>query len=330
MMSFLNTVSDKVPVAFSVNEPYAKYCGVTIQSIIENSSPANHYYVFIMYTKLSDITKNKLMGMERNNLSIELICVENKIDKSILFVDGHVTEETYFRILIPELLSDWEKVIYLDVDLLCLRDIASLMHLEMSGKLIAAAITIGNENRKEYVRDYLGGVIPYETYFNAGVMIFHNDEINRRFQGKFKEKCYEYLREKKVLKGHDQDLLNVICYPHIYYLDSRWNMTLLRIMKDSNLQNVEEIGKEEMDKSYILHYASNKPWNQSLKTVHLLFFNYAYHTPFLADIMEDYKKISDTKVYYKNLCIQGYVSLKNEMENVLLCIKSRFLTNGKH
>ena len=75
--------------------------------------------------------------------------------------------------------------------------------------------------------------------------------------------CCGFLREKKKLKWHDQDLLNALCFPDIFYLDERWNKTPLRIMRRESKQ-IAEITKTDVEDAYIFHYATNKPWERSL------------------------------------------------------------------
>lgn len=295
----------KIPVVFAADENYMKYCSVALQSIIEHKVENELYYVYILCCSISDEVKQKMFNMASASVIIKFLDVEGKLEEELLFVDGHVTRETYFRILIPELLPQWDKVIYLDLDLICNVNISSLLEIEMGKNLIAGVITVGNENRKDYAQKYLK--IPYETYINAGVLIFNNAEISKRFKNGFKEACYKFLEDKKVLKWHDQDLLNVVCYPDIYYLDSRWNTTLLRLMSMRS-KKLEEISKSDVEECFILHFASNKPWEQSLQQVYLSFWDNASKTPFLEDIMVAYQRIEDVNISFRSLCKTGKIS----------------------
>lgn len=319
---------NKIPIVFSVNDHYVKYCSVALQSIIQNCSKDNFYYIYILYSQITENAKEKLSKMSSDNIIIEYIDVHDKIDSELLFVDGHVTEETYYRILIPDVLSQWKKVIYLDVDIVCNVDIELLMEIDIAESLIAGVVTVGNENRKEYTLKYLN--IPYETYINAGVLVFNNEEINRRFSGRFKYYCYEYLRKKKVLKWHDQDLLNVVCYPSIYYLDSRWNTSLLRIITEKNRNNIEEINKDDIARCYILHYASNKPWNSKITTVSTFFWLYAYNSPFCSEIISEYGRIYDVSANFYSMCNTGEVSLKQMLKCLSACLKFRLKLVANH
>ena len=297
----------KVPIVFAADMNYMKYCAVAIKSIIRNASADKKYYIYVLCKNILKSVEERMKSAAPDNIVIDFVDVSGMLDERLLFVDGHVTKETYYRILIPEILSQWKKVIYLDVDLICNRDVADLLDVDMNNKLLAGVITVGNENRKEYTQNFLG--IPHETYINAGVLVMHNEEIIRRFgRGGFVDACCGFLREKRKLKWHDQDLLNVLCFPDIFYLDERWNTTPLRIMRVKSKQ-IAEITKADIDDTYIFHYATNKPWERSLMELNFPFWLNAYDSAFFDEIMSDYMRIADTKVHFETMCNDGCISL---------------------
>lgn len=304
----MNNARHEIPVVFASDERYLKYCSVAIQSLVRNQAENTIYHIYILCESIANSVKQKLNSVSFPNVTVEFIEVGGILDENLLFVDGHVTKETYYRILIPEVLEQWEKVIYLDVDLICNRDVADLIEVNLDGKLLAGVITVGNENRKDYALNYLG--IPYETYINAGVLVIHNREIHKRFGGgeKFVETCCSYLRGKKRLKWHDQDLLNVLCYPDIVYLDHRWNTTPSRIMCEKN-KRLEEIDRSDINESYIFHYATNKPWKNRLLALYIPFWESAYRSAFFDEIIKEYDSISDPKQHFIRLCGEGRISL---------------------
>lgn len=304
----MNNARREIPVVFASDEGYLKYCSVAIQSLMRSRAADTIYHIYILCECIADSVRQKLSSVSLPNVTVEFIEVGKNLDESLLFVDGHVTKETYYRILIPEVLAQWEKVIYLDVDLICNRDIAELMEINLDNRLLAGVITVGNENRKDYALNYLG--IPYETYINAGVLVIHNREIHKRFGGgeKFVEACCAYLREKRRLEWHDQDLLNVLCYPDIVYLDHRWNTTPSRIMREKN-KRLEEIDRSDINESYIFHYATNKPWKNRLLALYVPFWENAYRSVFFDEIIKEYDSISDPKLHFISLCGEGRISL---------------------
>ena len=70
--------------------------------------------------------------VEKPNASLRILDVAEAMRpyESKLRVWGHFKRETYFRLLLPQLLPDHHKVLYLDADMICLSDLAPLFDQE--------------------------------------------------------------------------------------------------------------------------------------------------------------------------------------------------------
>ena len=311
------SAGNNIPIVFAVNDNYVKYVSVTITSIIRHKNKTDQYLIYIFHRDISAVHQEQLTQMSADNLQIECIDVNGKIDRSLLYVDGRITEETYYRILIPNILSQWDKVIYLDSDLICLSDIAPMLSVDMGTNEIAGVITVGNENRAEYTIEHLG--IPSENYINAGVLIFNNAVLRQK---PFLQECYRLLKEKKYLKWHDQDLLNTLCFGRIYFLDPKWNTTVLRLVKERDYSSEREVQKKDLD-CCIIHYASVKPWKSEMREVTLPFWECVYATTFTHDIISAYDEIGDTKRHFKDMCAKGSISLGLIFQCLIAGLKNR-------
>lgn len=305
-----------LPIVFAVTDNYIKYLSVTIQSINENS-PESKLWIYVFHTNVTESNQKHLCKMQNERIKIEFINVEGKFDEKMLFVDGHVTKETYFRLLIPELLPQWERVLYMDCDLICLNSIEELYQTDIGENWIAGVITTGNEKRSEYTIKHLG--IPSQNYINAGVLIVNNKELNKIEWRRMWTQC---LKEKGYFKWHDQDVLNMLCFEKIYFLEPKWNTTVLRIKHMEGYDSEKEIEKDKLNCN-IIHYASVKPWKGELCEVNLPFWRYAYNTPFITDIISEYEKISNCKKHFTNLCEEGRISFELLFKCIVLSIKAR-------
>lgn len=310
-----------IPIVFSATDNYMKYVSVTIESIVKSNAD-EFLWIYILYTDLQNENYDKMKSMENEKLKIDFIDVNRHIDKSIFFVDGHVTVETYFRLLIPELLPQWDKLIYMDCDIVCMGKIRELYNTEIGENLIAGVITIGNEMRKEYTEKHLG--ISSINYINAGVLLFNNKELNKI---NWREKWTRYVKEKTYLRWHDQDVLNVLCYGKILFLDSKWNTTLLRIKKENNYLKENDIKKDKLN-CIFLHYASLKPWGNPISEVMLPFWESAYLSPFTSEIIKEYEKISNTQVRFLELCKENKVSVMYLLKAMIVSLKVRLQRKG--
>ena len=151
---------------------------------------------------------------------------------------AHFTKFTYFRLLIPYVLEKYEKVIYLDSDVVVRDDISKLYDTDVEGYLLAAARdthVIGSSSprcpyRVNYYTDELG-FEDVTQYFQGGVVVYNINEMNREFPD------WELLKNasESTFRWLDQDLLNSKCKGKVKFVSNYWN-----VMTFNNMQNVDE------------------------------------------------------------------------------------------
>ncbi|MCL2374330.1 MAG: hypothetical protein FWC65_03705, partial [Treponema sp.] len=131
---------DAIPIVFASDNNYVPYMSAAMQSIIENSSMNRKYVFFILHNKITNEAIDLLCKQisPYKQFAINFIDVTEYISKYSLFISRHITVETYFRFLIPELLSDYQKAIYLDCDMIVCTDIAELFDTNLENYLLAA------------------------------------------------------------------------------------------------------------------------------------------------------------------------------------------------
>ena len=131
----------EIPIFFAVDDGYCPFLAVAIQSMIDNSSPENHYSIKVLNTDISRENKNKISKYKRENISIEFVDLNYYIRKvkDKLYTRDYYSKTTYFRLFIPNLYPQYDKVLYLDSDIVILDDIANLFDTDLGDNLVAAA-----------------------------------------------------------------------------------------------------------------------------------------------------------------------------------------------
>lgn len=350
----------RVPVVMAVDDNYCKYMAVAAASILDHRSGREVYSFHVLHRNITEAHQGMLRTLvQRTGGSDDEVYfheVTGLLDSSRLYLSGHVTEETYYRLLIPRLLPQYDKVLYLDCDLVVRSCLLPLYETELSDNLIAGVITVGNEKRRDYCRQVLG--ISEEHYINAGVLVL-NLKALREFD--LVGGAYQMLEEKKALQWHDQDILNTVCCGRITFLDPTWNTTVLRLLKEQGTGNAAELrlnhsvpdsqSSEKSDEHEtdtrneghsavsgitcsdsapaILHYASVKPWNSELKEIDLPFWHYVDGNPFSREILEAYHGISDSRLHYSELAADGKIPLSELLCNLRKGIDSRFRNRSR-
>lgn len=266
-----------VPVVFATNDAYAPYLGVAIQSLIENASSDRIYDVYIFHTALSETHQLRLTDMSTERVHIRAVNLTPYVKNIKTYSHSHYSVEMYYRILIPEILKDFDKAVYLDCDLVLLADVSKLYDVELGESIIAASVNnIVSDNMKSYLANTLN--IPEEKYFNSGVLVINCRKF--REQG-IKERCFEILNTAARLSCPDQDILNLSCLDRVLYLGREWNFQV-----GSGAYNSYE--KYRLPKN-IVHYTSGvKPWNTEGLEAGEPFWKYARLCPYYEEILAGY------------------------------------------
>lgn len=203
-----------IPIVLACDDNYAKYAAVTIASIMANSLKNNTYKIYILTEKLEENNIRLLNEQisKKTNFSLDLINVSG-IDFSQFYIvpDSYINISTYYRFFIADLLPQYDKLVYLDCDLVVNADIANLYNQDLGNYILGAVKdTVLNgdlsESLKEYYNEILKLSIENWDYFNAGVILF-NTKIMREIN--FSSILVNKLKEIKEPFYQDQDILNV-------------------------------------------------------------------------------------------------------------------------
>ena len=130
-----------VPIVLSANDKFSPYLDIMIRSMIANTSPEREYDIIILYNDISEKNQHliSMAARDKQNISIRFIRVCEYFDAGKLFVDQHLSVETYYRLIIPEIMPDYYKILYLDCDMVADHDVAELYDLDLKGAVIGAA-----------------------------------------------------------------------------------------------------------------------------------------------------------------------------------------------
>ncbi|MDR0695658.1 MAG: glycosyltransferase family 8 protein [Holosporales bacterium] len=305
---------NNVAICFASDNLYATYACVAIQSIIFNSTVCNKYDIVILESNISQQKKALIQSLAvgRNNFTIRFVQLRERLleHKDLFYTKIHITIDAYSRFFIPELYQNYEKVLYLDADLVANTDVADLFNTDISGYLAAVGgdytTMYTDDKRKKYVRDVLKMSDP-ANYFNSGVMLF-NVKLMREYD--IQSLLFKRLECMKRPKNHDQDVLNSVLENKTLRLSERWNYlsdtkkTLVLHADRIAPEIVERISKICVEKEAIVHYASkNKPWRYPIQELAQYFWRYARMTPFyeclvtemIAGVREERKRLVQYK-----------------------------------
>lgn len=297
-----------VPIVLAADNSYVPMLTTTLQSVMANASSGSHYDVLVLGRGISPERKVIMQGFfsRYENLSLRFYDVTPLVAGYDLKTNNeHIGVETYYRFLIQEILPFYDKVLYLDADLIVEGDVSELYSLDLGDNLLAAAHDIdylGNLNMKDgerlqYSREVLGLKDPW-GYFQAGVLLLNTREL--------REFCtvQEWL---EAVSGSeyiydDQDVLNSRCQGRVAYLDYSWNVM---IDCDGRISRLFSLAPADSYDAFlasrvqpkIVHYAGyEKPWKMADCDEAVRYWGYARQTPFYEELLGMLTKVQKVAV----------------------------------
>ena len=250
-----------VPIAFAFDNNLVIPACICISSLLMNARPDTFYDIFILHSPKEELTKEKLDLLPHyySNCRLQYRKVDATFDDA--FEIRGITTPTYYRLLIPDLIPEYDKVIYSDVDVIFRMDLSQLYQSDLAGYLLAATKDLGlnlSKEGKEYIVSTLGLI--QGNYLQAGFIIMNN-ALMRKDK---KEKQLKALAKQKY-KHQDQDILNIACQGKVLYLPPCYNMTNYSynyMLHDYDL--VETLYTDEEIRFALshgnIHYNGQKPW----------------------------------------------------------------------
>lgn len=287
-----------VCVAFSSNDFYVPYLSTLLQSIKDHASVSRNYDLIVLHEDISKRNQRILKDqIESPNISLRFLHMYRAMHdfQDELPVRGHFRVETYFRLLLPQLLPEYAKVLYLDSDMVVQEDVASLYDTDVKDYLIAACKdpdTAGlyngaSETKQEYMDKELKIASPYD-YVQAGTIVFNLDAWRRTFDPKL---VFEFAasNEWQLL---DQDVINYLCQGAVRFIDMSWNVMM--DWRDVRISRIISRAPRQMYFAYmearkhprIIHYAGpDKPWLNPSSDFAIEFWHQARTTPYYEEML---------------------------------------------
>lgn len=330
--AFLNK---NIAIVCSSNDNYVPYLDTLICSIVSNASNDNNYDIVVLDDLISDENKEIIKKKQKRNISIRFFDILQYIDDKDMvwpIPEGRSwTRATYYRMLVPYVLSEYKKVIYLDCDVINLWDIAELYKTDIQDYLLGAVricgcVVIAKNNMLNGTYSYNHYFLPeveLENYFNAGVLLFNTEKFRETFSRSHVLKCIANQKYELV----DQDVLNVLCANQVKYIDAGWNWYPYA---SQELANVMELCPDNRKSYYFdssvipknIHYTIPvKPWLEPYGVYSFaasLFWKYAIHSAFFEKILEKMQKYQEEKKESISL-------IKRTFEELYECAKNKKL-----
>lgn len=214
----------------------------------------------IQINKLNEIVKKK--NSKSNVVLVDITEMFRKEMMNTVNMTTHYTPYIFLRLFADKIEELPDKILYLDTDIVCYKDIKELYDTNIDNYEFAAA------------KDYFGMWFIDRKYINSGVLLMN---LKKMRENNSLNNCRKMCMEKKMLLP-DQTALNEVCKAK-YYLPRKYNEQ-----------------KQRSDDTVIRHFSMTikfwpwfhtlniKPWN--VNEIHEI-----YKINDFDDVLDEYLKV---------------------------------------
>lgn len=233
---------DTIHLCIAADNNYKLPLQCLVNSIHKNTS--NHTcVVHVLFTGFSQKYRDEMIRKySNNNLSFDFIDMsEYNFDFHGLDMQ-HWTSAIFYRIMIPEIFKEMERILYIDGDTLVLNDLFDFFNMNFEhDKMMAMVVDrFSYKSRIPFLKT--------SNYFNSGMILF---DIKKCREYDFSQKCIKWIHDNpETAKFPDQDAINVVCDGKIERVNNLYN----KQFATNDTVNLE-------NKPFIVHFLSAiKPW----------------------------------------------------------------------
>ena len=249
-----------IPIAFAFGSDWMLPACVCISSLLSSAEPNTFYDIFILHSPDDKLDRDRLsiVANHYGNCEIHYREVDHVFDSS--YEVRGIKTMAYYRLLIPELIPEYDKILYSDVDVVFRSDLSHYYAIDLGDNYVAGVDSLAHFSKG--LTKYYSQVLKRPS---KGIIYSGNIIINsQRMREVGIVSTFRKMAGNKYLY-QDMDILNIVCDRKIKYLEPSFCVTsffmeyvrhnydaLLKIWNDEQIKQALSCG--------IVHYNGQKPW----------------------------------------------------------------------
>jgi lipopolysaccharide biosynthesis glycosyltransferase len=288
------SVNHIIHIALNIDNKFIYPCIVFLTSVLDNRKPSTIYHIHILTSK--DFRENNINKINtlinkfgKDFLKINFINMQNAFEGAM--TNNYISTSSYYRIRLPSLLSDIDRVLYIDTDVINFADLTEMYNLELNDDIYLLGALDNAENISEL---RLFGIYT-NKYINAGVLLM-NLKSMRKFG--IENKLTNFVNNY-FLEHHDQTAINAVCYNNFGILSIKYatfcfdyyeSLVRYNNRQDKRYRYSEAELKQAYYEPVLLHYVGwTKPWDRGNNIKYSEYWwYYAKQTDFYDEIVLHY------------------------------------------
>lgn len=251
-----------LPIVIAFTPSYIVPAATLLRSIFRTLAEDTRLEVICLVDKPlaeADMALLRRLGRGQDRvISFRELCMGERLRG--LYVDERYSAVANYRLFVADLLPEWDRVIYLDCDIIVRQDLAYLYHsVDLGDSYVAGVAEAATDWQRE--RYQALGCDP-TLYINSGFLILNLDQLRRE---QVTPRFEQVLSQADYLEFPDQDTLNIVCQGRITYIAPKYNgirTFFLPSYRDVFCSRYTRDQWDEVANEGNIHYTGAKPWKQ--------------------------------------------------------------------
>ena len=297
-----------IPIAIATDKNYTEPALVLITTILENKAEDTHIEFNVMISddvENEDKEKFKILVSKYKSSDLIFHNMGKAYSEYNEYTNHHYAKPaSFYRLSLPSILLNTEKVIYLDVDTIVNSDLEEMFNTDLEDYYIGGVSGLKYALKSIYI-DGINNKIR-ESKFTpicSGVLIMN---LKKMREDKIEEEFKKYLKSVDCERFEqvclDQDAVNFVCMNKLKLIHPKYSMFSFEYKnpKATTIPNIYKsvLTQKEWENAVknpvIFHFnnSSTKPWKYSSST-----------GPYPIDVWHKYKNIKDKKLGLASKCV---------------------------
>lgn len=246
--------SSKIPVAMICDRNFVMQTSVAIESLYRNKGAKTTYEVFVLLADCKENETEKMKRLERDGLFIHIINVALDRYRDIKQL-AHVPLASCLKFDISDLIPQYDKVLYLDGDIIVRADLTELYETELGDCYVAGV-------------PHSLGIINGEKKLNGGVLLFNAAQIREE---KLREVFISTRQSLGDRRSMDQETFHLVFGERKLFLKPCYNVMIDKVEYEKKYYTMKAYNaffdtaykdrKELVENGRIIHFTGSiKPW----------------------------------------------------------------------
>lgn len=272
--------ADSLHIACAADGKYLPHCATTLASVFA-WNPPEKITVHFMHSPGMDASARDVLSnwISAQGAKANFIAIPDDAVSDLPRIPS-IPQIMWYRVLLPQLLPQLDRILYLDSDIIAMSSLRPLWETSLEGQWLAAVDNV----MEPYVRNHPVelGLASENDYFNSGVLLFNLQQM--RVDG-CTARILEFARNPgRKLSWPDQDALNIVLAKRRVHLHPRWNcQNTLFFCNHGEHTFGKQLMQEALREPGLLHfegYHLTKPWHYMCTHPHGgLYWKYRKNTP---------------------------------------------------